>query len=497
MTGHNTAKNVAPSNVLWTAQLAVKSVYGRLHGADNWAATGLSIDSRTVKDGDLFIALKGDHGDGHAYVRQALDKGAVAAIVSVLPEDALEGDNLILVEDTLKALEHLGHAARARTGAKVIAVTGSVGKTGTKEMLASAFKTLGQTHYSGKSFNNHWGVPFSLSAMHEGSDYGIFEVGMNHPGEITPLTKQIMPDIAIITTIKPVHIEHFPGGESEIAAAKAEIFNGVKKGGSVILNRDIEHFAALEKAAKTMGIEKIYSFGGHEEADCRMLDCLEAANGTRVRADVMGDIVDMTLQTLGRHLAENALSVLLAIKVSGGDVRTAAKALEQIEPLPGRGKREYIDMGVEQNPVTLIDESYNASPAAMRAAFKVLAMIDPGRGGRRIAILGDMYELGEDAAQQHKDLALPLKAANVDLVYTCGPLMKNLHDSLPPEQKGVHKEESTELAEIVPDVLVPGDVVMVKGSRGGGEKPRMQLVVEAMRALPETRRKQKEKRNAL
>ncbi len=487
-----TGDQMAPSHVIWTAKQAAKSVFGRLQGGEDWFATGLSIDSRTVREGDLFIALQGENGDGHKYVRAALDKGAVAAMVSMLPEDALEGDNLLIVEDTFKALQDLGQGARTRTAAKIIAVTGSVGKTGTKEMLAAAFATQGQTHFSGKSFNNHWGVPFSLSSMHEGSDYGIFEVGMNHAGEIIPLTKQIRPDVAIITTIKPVHIEHFPGGEKEIAAAKAEIFAGMKKDGIVILNHDIEHFEQLKKAARTHGIETVYSFGADEQADARMLDCLEAANGTRVHADVMGESVEMTLQMLGRHLAENALSVLLAVKVLGGDLQKAAKALEKIEPLPGRGRREMIDSGEAGNPITLIDESYNASPAAMRAAFKVLAMIDPGRGGRRIAILGDMYELGENAERHHAELAFPLKAANVDLVYTCGSLMRKLHDALPQDQKAVHKDKSAELAEIVPDVLVPGDVVMVKGSRGGGQKPRMQLVVEALREMPEMRKKRKE-----
>ncbi|HRC27653.1 MAG TPA: cyanophycin synthetase, partial [Alphaproteobacteria bacterium] len=226
----------------------------------------------------------------------------------------------------------------------------------------------------------------------------------------------------------------------------------------------------------------IYSFGESEGSDARMLECLEAANGTRVRARILGAEVSFALKTPGRHIAMNALAVLLAVAALGGDMERAARALEGIEPLPGRGRRERLDIGDPRNPVVLIDESYNASPAAMRAAFRVLALVDPGRGGRRIAVLGDMYELGPDAARLHAELALPLRAANVELVYTCGPLMKNLHDALPPELRAEHRDDHVEMGRIVPDVLVPGDVVMVKGSRGGGEKPRMQVVVEALRA---------------
>jgi len=389
----------------------------------------------------------------------------------------------MIVADTLKAMEDLGRAARSRTAAKIIGITGSVGKTGTKEMLGRAFGACGQTHYSEKSLNNHWGVPLSLSRMHAGADYGIFEMGMNHPKEITPLTAQVRPHLAIITTVAPTHIEHFSDGLDGIARAKAEIFSSMDEHGIALLNSDIPQFDFLQSEAKRYGLKKIFSFGEGEGAHARLVDCLVASNGTRVRANILGEEVSFTLKDAGKHIAVNALSVLLAVKLLGADLGKAISAIEAIEPPAGRGRREYLNIGDPANPVTLIDESYNASPVAMQAAFKVMALIDPGRGGRRIAVLGDMLELGAESARLHADLALPLKAADVDLVYTCGTLMKNLYDALPNDNRGGHRENSRELAQIVPDVLVPGDVVMVKGSYGS----KMNLVVEALRALPAKR----------
>ena len=465
------------SNTIWTVKEAVQATGGICEGV--WSATGMSIDSRSVQEGDLFVALAGENGDGHGYVVKALENGAVAAIVSQ-KIDGIDKNKLLIVSDTLKAMEDLGCAARARAGAKIIGITGSVGKTGTKEMLATALDAQGQTHASIKSYNNHWGVPLSLSAMHAGTDYGVFEIGMNHAREITPLSQMVQPDIAIITTIASAHIEHFDNGMDGIIDAKAEIFNGMEEGSVAILNRDSESFEALKQKAETKSLI-VYSFGEHKEADAKMLDCLEAANGTRTKAKILDEDLQFSLQMSGRHIACNALAVLLAVKLAGGDGQKAAKALARQELIAGRGKRELIDIGEKANPVTLIDESYNASPLAMSAAFKVLALVDPGRGGRRIAVLGDMLELGPDSGKMHAELALPLKAANVDLVYTCGKHMKKLYEKLPANQRGDHKETSKDLAKIVPDVLIPGDVVMVKGSLGS----KMGLVVEALRALPE------------
>ena len=472
------------SNVIWTAKDAAQATSGKVYG--DWQASGVSIDSRTVQDGELFIALTGENGDGHAYVRSAIDNGSCAAVVSK-EVDGVPSEKLLIVDDTFKALQDLGRASRGRSSAKIIGVTGSVGKTGTKEMLATAFGSQGQTHASIKSYNNHWGVPLTLSNMHAGADYGVFEMGMNHANEITPLSKMVQPDISIITTIAPVHIGNFENGLDGIVAAKAEIFNGMKAGSAAVLNADIPQFEQLRSLASDKGI-KVYSFGESSDADAKIIDCLEAANGSRIKADILDETVSFTLQVPGRHIVCNALSVLLAVKLAGLDVEKAAKALATQEAIVGRGKREMIDSGVADNPITLIDESYNASPTAMNAAFKVLALVDPGRGGRRIAVLGDMLELGKNAPEMHAELALPLKAANIDLVYTCGKNMKKLHESLPANQRGVHKEDSKALAQIVPDVLIPGDVVMVKGSLGS----KMGLVVEALRSLPQKLKKQKE-----
>ena len=461
---------------LWSSAEADKATGGK--STKDWAATGVSIDSRSVQKGDLFVALVGDNNDGHDYLKQAFDNGAAAALVSRVPE-GMGTKELLVVQDTFKALQDLGAAARARCGGTVIGVTGSVGKTGTKELLATGFGALGQTHASVKSYNNMWGVPLSLSNMHAGSDFGIFEMGMNHPDEIVPLTQQVKPDIAIITTVQGVHVENFENGMQGIADAKAEIFEGLKPGGIAIINRDNEWFNHLKSKAENAGA-KVLSFGESDQADAKILECLEAANGSRVKAEIMGEVIDYSLQIAGRHIVQNSLSVLLAVKAAGQNVQKAANALAKQQAIAGRGARELLDIGDSKNPVTLIDESYNASPASMNAAFKVLAMIDPGRGGRRIAVLGDMLELGKQSPQIHADLALPLKTADVDLVYTCGKNMKKLHESLPANQRGEHRETSAELAQIVPEVLTAGDVVMVKGSLGS----KMGLVVEALRALP-------------
>lgn len=273
------------SNTIWTSAEIAKAVNGTANGS--WKATGISIDSRTVKAGDLFIAIRGDATDGHKYVEAALKNGAVAAIVdqdiATVPQE-----KLVKVADTFKAMQDLGISARARTAAKIIGITGSVGKTGTKEMLGRAFSALGQTHFSEKSLNNHWGVPLSLSRMHAGSDYGIFEMGMNHANEITPLTNMVKPHVAIITTIAPVHTEHFPDGLNGVAKAKAEIFDGMDENGIAILNSDNAQFELLKNEAAQKGIKKIFTFGKNELADARLLDCLVASNGTRVSASLLG-----------------------------------------------------------------------------------------------------------------------------------------------------------------------------------------------------------------
>lgn len=445
--------------------------------APHHAITGASINTRTLEKGDVFIALKGNSLDGHDYVKNAFDQGAVAAIIehdiAGLPTEY----PVIKVASSMKALEQLGQAARTRCTAKRIGITGSVGKTGTKELLKAGFDAIGRSYASSASHNNHWGVPLSLANMSPETDFGIFEMGMNHAGEIAPLTAQIAPQIAIITNISAVHTEAFADGINGIAREKAEIFSGLTDDGIAILPRDDDYFETLKSIARAKGIQRILSFGEHENADARLISCLIAANGSRVKAEILGEEVEYTLGIAGKHIALNSLAVLLSVAVCGGDLQKAANNMGKVAPIKGRGTREHIKTSDKDNPITLIDESYNASPVAMRAAFKVLAMIDPGRGGRRIAILGDMRELGAKAPQLHKELAIPLQAEGIDLVYTAGPLMKNLHDELPQNMRGSHTKDSVGMAQIVPDVLTPGDVVMVKGSLGS----KMSVVVEALR----------------
>ena len=438
------------------------------------------MDSRTVMSGDIFIAMVGQTGglDGHDFVQSAADNGAVAAIVTRKVDVDLPQ---VIVTDTFQALIDMGQFARQRALLhRSIAITGSVGKTGVRNMLDTAFSaTHLRPHASIKSYNNHVGVPFTLANMRASTDVGIFEIGMNHAHEITPLSKQVRPDIAIITWIADVHIENFNNGIEGIIQAKSEIFDGMSADGVTILPRDNDHYDALVANAKAAGLAKIYSFGEQADADARLIDAIVASNGTRVMADIDGERVSYTLQIAGKHQAINSLCVLMAVKLAGGDVQAAARALEGIEPVEGRGNREMINSGDPDNPITLINESYNASPVAMKAAFRVLAMVDPGRGGRRIAVLGDMLELGTKSRDMHEGLALPLQAAGVDLLYCSGKHMKALYDKMPPANQGAHKDTAEELAEIVPDVLVPGDVVMVKGSFGS----RMRAVVEALRAM--------------
>ncbi|HEY8192012.1 MAG TPA: Mur ligase family protein, partial [Alphaproteobacteria bacterium] len=326
-------KSKAPSSVIWTAKEAGAATGG--DSRQDWAATGLSIDTRTIKPGDLFIALKGDRLDGHDYVADALMKGAAAVMVSRIPAGVKSNAPVLLVDDTFTALQALASSSRHRTGSKIIAVTGSVGKTGVKEMLAQVFAGQGQTHASKGSFNNHWGVPFSLASMHAGTDYGIFEIGMNHAGEITPLSQMVLPHVAIITTVESVHLENFNSVE-DIADAKAEIFAGMDHNGVAVLNRDNPHYARLLAAARSRGL-KTLSFGEHEEADARLEECLLASNGSRVRAAFGTEKVDFDLRVSGKHMALNALSVLLAVKAVNGNLKKAIRALGKIEPVAGRG----------------------------------------------------------------------------------------------------------------------------------------------------------------
>jgi UDP-N-acetylmuramoyl-tripeptide--D-alanyl-D-alanine ligase len=478
---------VAPLPVLWTSCDAAAATNGTLHGPAHgpaWNATGVSIDSRTIKPGDLFIALTGPNFDGHAYAAKALAAGAAAVLVSHRPDDVAPDAPVLMVEDTFAALQDLGSVARLRTKARIVAVTGSVGKTSTKEALATCLSALAPTFATAGSLNNHWGVPLSLARMPADCTYAVFELGMNHAGEIGPLSRLVQPDVAVITTIEAVHLEYFSSVEA-IADAKAEIFEGMSPNGTVVLNRDNPHFARLVAAARTRGLSRILGFGKSQDADARLTDCSIQATCSAVSAVIKGEPLQYCLSLPGMHHVMNSLGVLLAVRALGGDIAAAAQALATLKPIKGRGVRKRIPLG--RGTLTIIDESYNASPVSMEASFQVLKASDPGNtdqaaAGRRIAALGDMLELGERAPLLHAALAEPLKAAGVDLVFCCGPNMKRLFDKLPKHLQGAWAEDAGALAPRIAADMRGGDCVMIKGSAGS----RMGIVVDALAALDRT-----------
>ena len=463
---------MSDKQTLWTTQNIAQATGGKT--AVETDVTGISIDTRSLQKGDLFVALQGDVADGHDYIDQAIEKGAAAILGA---KDSVH-DNIIRVDDTLKALEKLGMAARERAGALRIGVTGSAGKTGTKEMLGIVFSAFGKTHTSVKSYNNHFGVPLTLARMPQDTEFGIFEMGMNHAGEISTLTKMVHPHIAIITTVLPAHIENFDD-ETGIARAKGEIVDGMDADGILILNHDNPHFETLQKIGRDHGLQNIYSFGEDEDADSFVTSLKLSSDGSKVKARILGEDIKFKLAIPGKHIALNALAVLTAVKSAGLDLQKAAKVLTQAEPIEGRGARLDVVIEADQPPITIIDESYNANPAAMQAAFKVLEMSKPKGDGRRLAVLGDMLELGPKGPTMHAELANPLLKAQTDLVFTCGPQMEALFSTLPPPWQGAHAKDSFALCEHVTSAVKPGDVILVKGSLGS----KMAYVVEALQNL--------------
>jgi len=446
---------------------------GQCAGDPATAVSGFSIDSRSLEAGDGFIAIRGDNRDGHGFVGSALERGAACAVV----EEAFpKGDEarMVRVIDTFDALNDLGRAGRARTErAVVIAVTGSVGKTGTKEALRLALEPAGTVHASSKSFNNHWGVPLTLANMPRDVAYGVFEIGMNHPGEIDALTKLVRPHIAIVTTVAPVHLGFF-GSVEEIADAKAEIFHGLEPGGTAVLNRDNPHYERLAAHARKHGAE-IVSFGEEEGANARLVACELGPDGSAVTADILGETVTYRLRVPGRHVVQNSLAVLAAVKLAGAGLAEAAEALGAVQAQAGRGQRLVIE--TKAGPVAIVDESYNANPASMRAALSTLGLAPRSAYKRRVAVLGDMLELGEEGPKLHRELAEAVDGAGVDVVFACGKLMSSLFQALPPGRQGGYAATSEELAPALLEGVRPGDIVMVKGSLGS----RMAPLVEALR----------------
>lgn len=436
-------------------------------------ATGVTFDSRAVGKGDLFFALKGETSDGHAFVADAFARGAAGAVVHA----AIEGQHgpLVRVPDTMDALVALGRAGRRRGAARVASVTGSVGKTSTKDALRAMLAPQGKTEASAASYNNHVGVPISLARLPKDARYGVFEIGMNHPGEIEPLARMVGADVGVVTNVGPAHIGHM-GSEEAIADEKACLFAGMHQGAVAVLNRDNRHFDRLVAGAARFGVTRVVGFGKSDQAQARLLACSLHDAGSDVTVSLHGRKIDYRLGAPGEHWVLNSLAALAVVEALGADVTKAAAALTSVKALPGRGARRRLKFG--GGSIELLDESYNANPDSMRAMLAILARTEPGPGGRRVLAMGDMRELGERADAFHAGLADMVAASGAAQVFLCGPHMEALWRKIAAAQRGVYRTDSGLLAGEVAGALRAGDVVAVKGSLGS----KMKNVVDAILA---------------
>lgn len=463
-------------SILWTKEDAVAATGGQAFG--DWSVSGVSIDTRELEQGDLFVALK-DVRDGHDFVASALKAGAGAALVSRRPDDVAEDAPLLVVSDVLEGLEALGRAARARTKAKVIGVTGSVGKTGTKEMLRAALQVQGKVHAAVRSFNNHWGVPLTLARMPADTDFAVIEIGMNHPGEIGPLARMAQLDVAVITIVAAVHMEAFDSVD-QIAAEKAAIFEGLSAEGIAVVNADIP---TLPTVQNLRGPAPMVLFGESDGSDIHLTSVTATDTGSAVEAELHGDPILFKVGAPGAHLAMNGLAVLGAVEAAGGDVAQGMLALASWQAPSGRGERFTVTLAETGGAIDLIDESYNANPTSMEAALSVLASAVPAtKEGRRVAFLGDMLELGPEELAFHAGLAHCAAMDHVDRVHTSGMRMAALHEALPDHLRGQHFEDAAQMASCVKRLLDSGDVAMVKGSLGS----KVGQVVTAIKTLGHT-----------
>jgi UDP-N-acetylmuramoyl-tripeptide--D-alanyl-D-alanine ligase len=461
---------------LWTAADAAKATGGKARG--DWAATGVSIDTRTIQEGDLFVALK-DLRDGHDFVAQALAKGAAAALVSRVPEGVANDAPLLVVDNVLRGLEDLGRAARKRSSAKVVGVTGSVGKTSTKEMLRIVLGGQGKTHAAEASYNNHWGVPLTLARLPADAAFAIIEIGMNHPGEIGPLAQMAKPDIALITTVAPAHLEAFDNIDG-IAREKAAIFDGLAKGGVALVNADMGTAELVAQIAKSNAIE-LLNFGQSGNADFEATKIALVDQTTIVHCKIRGEKAVFKIGAPGKHFAMNALASIGVADCLGLDLAVALGDIGRWVPPKGRGTRERIVMDVVEDHLhfDLIDDAFNANPTSMIASLEVLAAAKTGPNGRRIAVLGDMLELGPDEMNMHRALGETPFVAQLDVIHCVGPRMRALYDVLPEAQQGRWCETAQELAQSAHAIVRSGDVLLVKGSKGS----QVSLIVDAVRKL--------------
>jgi UDP-N-acetylmuramoyl-tripeptide--D-alanyl-D-alanine ligase len=469
------------ADALWTWDELMQAVpFAHFEGVPEGPITGFSIDTRSLQPGNIFVALK-DQRDGHEFVTAAFKAGAAAALVDADYERKPGDGPLIYCDmseqremspqldkevssDTLCALQWIGDTARGRLSgqARVIAVTGSAGKTGTKEMLRACLARLGKVHASEKSFNNHWGVPLTLANMPRDVRYAVFEIGMNHEGEIAALVPWVQPHAAIITTVEAVHLEHFKNVDA-IADAKAEIFSGLAPGGVAIINRDNVHFERLRDHAEARDV-RLVSFGLDPRADVFAEKLVPGEEGSDIFARVGGRSIAYRLAIPGRHIAQNSLAVLAALDAVGADAEEAVKALATLPPPPGRGARDIL--AVPGGNILLIDESYNANPASMRASLATFGTVPRAKFPRRIVVLGDMLELGPSAGELHRALIEAVVAAGVDQLFACGTHMKGLYDAASAVIKGGYAETADGLKGPLTEALKAGDAVMIKGSNG-------------------------------
>jgi len=454
---------------LWTSVDAAAATGGR--ATTDWVVEGISIDTRSIAPGDLFVALTAAR-DGHDFVAQALEKGAGAALVSRIPDGVAEDAPLLLVDDVQTALEALGRAGRARTAAKVVAVTGSVGKTSTKEMLAAMLAPQGRTHAAVASFNNHWGVPLTLARMPADTEYAVIEIGMNHPGEIAPLALQARPHVAMVTTVAAVHLEAFED-VAGIAREKAAILEGLEPGGVAVLNADLVESPVLAAMADAKGCKTRW-FG--RSASGYALRAAELdGDVTRASFGVEGREITAEIQSPGAHFAMNAIGALAAVTALGADLDLALAGLAGWSPVKGRGARFTVDL--PDGPVTVLDDAYNANPTSVAAALTVLAAT--AGEGRRIAVLGDMGELGPQAEALHAGLAALPAMEKIDTVHCVGPLMGALHAALPAAKRGLRVETSAQAVAALTGQIRGGDMVLAKGSL----YMQMARVVDAIREI--------------
>ena len=463
---------------LWDTDAILAATNGRPIGELPEGITGISIDTRTIQEGEAFFAIKGDRFDGHNFLSAAMSAGAAFAVVAQNKLVSLGSLKmpLLVVEDVLEAMSRLAEVARLRSKAQIIAVTGSVGKTTVKEMLRTVLSASGKVHASLASFNNHWGVPLTLARLPEDANFGVFEIGMNHAGEITPLVKLVRPHVAMINNVAAAHLGAFDSID-DIARAKAEIFTGVLPGGYGLINHDDRRYTLQRDLAKTAGIEHLVCFGTKRGSDFWLREVEQTAEGSRLSVRHNGEDFTYDIGIPGEHMVMNSLGVLAAAVLAGAPRDRTADAMKRVQPTDGRGTR-YTIGGPGAMGITIIDESYNANPASMEAALNVLGNFEGVATKRRIAVLGDMLELGRQSKKLHEELAKPISMAKTDLVFLVGSEMEHLAKILPRDKLGGHYPDAVGLAEKLKIIFKPGDVVMFKASNGLGFSKIIQEMME-------------------